>query len=166
MAILATLQIRALSSIFAIPRVLAAWFVMALLLMPVYGQATPAKPQAPPFSIGLELMTDPEGVDFTPFTKQVYKSVKDKAVATMPKSVALGDQGVVCIRLQIQKDGTLASPALPKFKFSSGKKALDDNAMASVVKAAPFEHLPEQFSGPNVELQLTFYYNLPPPSSR
>ena len=166
MAILATLQIRALSSTFSIPRVLAACFVMALLLMPVYGQAAPAKPQAPPFGIGLELMTDPEGVDFTAFIKQVYKSVKDKAVATMPKSVAQGDQGVVSIRVQIQKDGTLASPALPKFKFSSGKKALDDNAMAAVIKAAPFDHLPEQFSGPSVELQLTFYYNLPPPSSR
>jgi TonB family protein len=164
LGILATLQIRGLSSTFSIPRVLAACFVMAILLMPVYGQAAPANPH--PFGIGLELMTDPEGVDFTAFIKQVYKSVKDKAVATMPKSVAQGDQGVVSIRVQIQKDGTLASPALPKFKFSSGKKALDDNAMAAVIKAAPFDHLPEQFSGPSVELQLTFYYNLPPPSSR
>ena len=162
MGILATLQIRAFSPTFSIPRVLAACFVMALLLMPVYGQGAPAKR----FGIGLELMTDPEGVDFTPFIKQVYKSVKDKATATMPKSVAQGDQGVVCIRVQIQKDGTLASPALPKFKFSSGKKTLDDNAMAAVITAAPFDHLPEQFSDPSVELQLTFYYNLPPPSSR
>lgn len=94
--------------------------------------------------------------------KSVYKSVKEKALATMPPSVANGNQGMVSIRLQIQKDGTVPSPALPSMIFSSSKKALDDNAMGAVLKAAPYEHLPEKLSAPSIELRLTFYYNLAP----
>ena len=80
----------------------------------------------------------------------------------MPRSVATGDQGVVSIRLRIQKDGTLASPALPSMIFGSGKKVLDDNAMGAASKAAPYDHLPDKLSAPSIELRLTFYYNVAP----
>jgi outer membrane biosynthesis protein TonB len=120
-------------------------------------QPNPPKSSAPPFSLGVQLLTDPQGVDMNSYIRDVYKAVKDKAAATMPASVLHGDQGAVSIRLQIQKDGTLPSPALPRFVFSSGKRILDEHAMGSILKAAPFEHLPEQLS--SVELRLTFYYN-------
>jgi TonB family protein len=96
--------------------------------------------------------------------RSVYKAVKDKVLATMPPSVASGDQGVVSIRLWIQKDGTLASPAPPSLIFGSKKKVLDENAMNAVMKAAPCEHLPEKLSATSIQLRLTFYYNLAPPS--
>jgi TonB family protein len=139
---------------------------MSLILIPVYCQAPPAKPPVAPISLGIELMTDPEGVDLSSFMKHLYKSVRDRALATMPKSVALGDQGVVRISFQVQKDGTLvtASPALPKFIHSSGKETLDNHAMGAIKSAAPFDHLPEPLPARSIELKFTFYYNLPPPS--
>ncbi len=170
MTILAALPIRHLSLTFAILRALPGWVMMALMLVPSFGQTVPAKPQVAPFSIGIELMTDSEGVDLTPFMKHLYKSVRDSAVATMPKSVALGDQGKVTISFQVQKDGSLvtalvtASAAMPRVLYSSGKKVLDDHALAAVKSAAPFDRLPESLSAQSVELKLTFFYNLSPPS--
>lgn len=141
-----------------------------MMLIPAVGQTVPAKPPVAPFSIGIELMTDSEGVDLTPFMKHLHKSVRDRAVATMPKSVALGDQGRVTISFQVQKDGSLvtalvtASPVVPRVLYSSGKKTLDDHAMAAIISAAPFDHLPESLSAQSVELKLTFFYNLSPPA--
>src|SRR5258708_29079504 len=170
LTILSALQIRILSLTFGIPRVLPFGVIVALMPTPVFGQTAPAKPPVAPFSIGIELMTDSEGVDLTPFMKNLFKSVRDRAVATMPKSVALGDQGRVTISFHVQKDGSLvtalvtASPAVPRVLYSSGKKTLDDHAMAAIRSAAPFDHLPDSLSDQSVELKLTFFYNLSPPS--
>jgi Gram-negative bacterial TonB protein C-terminal len=144
----------------AVTRVLAA----LLMLSPTFAQgANPAKPSAPPFTLNVELLTDPDGIDLSPYVKGVFKAVKDKALATMPPSVAKGDQGVVKIRLWIQKDGTLAAPAPPSLMFSSRKKVLDEHAMDAVIKAAPYEHLPEKLHASSIELRLTFYYNIVAP---
>jgi hypothetical protein len=106
MATFSALQVRILSLTFAIPRLLALGVAMALMLIPVCGQTAPAKPQVAPISLSLELVSDSEGVDLTPFMKHLSKSVKYKALATMPKVVALGEQGVVTVKFQVQKDGT------------------------------------------------------------
>jgi len=98
--------------------------MLASLLMftPVFAQE-PNQPKSspPPLSLNLELLTDPEGIDLGPYMRSVYKAVKDKAMATIPPSVARGDQGVVSVRLWIQKDGTLAGPALPTLEILSRK---------------------------------------------
>ena len=115
-------------------------------------------------------MTDPEGVDLTPIMKNLFRSVRDRAVATITTSAALVDEGRVTIRFRVQKDGSLAnapvnaSPAVPRVLYSSGKKIHDDHAMAAVRSADPFDHLPESLSAQSVELKLTFVYNLSPPS--
>jgi hypothetical protein len=135
-------------------RPLAKTLAVLLFVASVFAQAPNApKPSAPPFSLGIVLLTDPEGVDLGPYMRTVYKSVKDRALATMPPSVASGDQGVVSIRLQIQKDGTLPSPALPSIVLSSRTKVLDENAIGAVSKAAPYEHLPEKLSAPSIEFR-------------
>jgi TonB family protein len=140
--------------------------MMALMVIPTFGQGEPAKPPVAPFAIGIQIMTDTEGVDLTPFMKQLYKSVRERAVATMPKSVALGDQGRVTISFQVQKDGSLVtalvSPAVPRVLESSGKKTLDDHAMAAIKSAAPFDRLPNSLSAQSIELKLTFFYNSRP----
>lgn len=170
MATFSALQVRILSLTFAIPRLLAAGVTVALMLIPVHGQTTPAKPRPVPVSLDLELVSDSEGVDLTPFMKHLSKAVKYKTLATMPKFVSLGEQGIVTIKLQVQKDGTLltepatATPAVIEVVNSSGKKPLDDLTVAAVQSAAPFGHLPESLSAQSVELKLTFYYNLPLPS--
>jgi len=144
-------------------RAVAKMLIMLLVAAPVFAQTpNPSKPSTLPFSLAIQLLTDPEGIDLGPYMRSVYKSVKKKALATMTPSVSSGDQGVVRIRLRIQKDGTLSSPNLPSIILSSGKKVLDDNAMGALSKAAPYEHLPEQLSAPSIEVQLTFYYNVAP----
>jgi TonB family protein len=146
-----------------VPRTVAKMLIVLLVAAPVFAQTpNPPKPSTLPFSLAIQLLTDPEGIDLGPYMRSVYKSVKEKALTTMPPSVSSGDQGVVRIRLRIQKDGTLPSPTLPSIILSSGKKALDDNAMGAVSKAAPYEHLPEQLSAPSIELRLTFSYNITP----
>jgi periplasmic protein TonB len=43
----------------------------------------------------------------------------------------------------------------PKVEVSSGNKALDEAAVSAIRASAPFEHLPEAFKGPNIDLRLT-----------
>jgi TonB family protein len=145
------------------PRILALAFALALLLQTIPRQlAAQSKPPVPPFSMLLELKSDPQGADLNAFLRDAYKSIKDKAQATMPNIVSLGAQGVVVIQVQIQSDGNLASPAPPKILVGSGKKVLDDHATSAIRKAAPFNRLPDGTPVP-LEMRVSFYYNLPPP---
>jgi TonB family protein len=115
-------------------------------------------------SASIELLTDPEGLDFKPFLQSVYTSVKREWNAGMPPSVELGDLGRVTLQFHVQQDGTVPEDSL-KVRFTSGKKHLDEAALQAMRNAAPFKHLPEKFSQPFVELRMTFYYNLAPKSS-
>jgi TonB family protein len=145
--------------------ILPIWVTGGTIALPpaaTHGQgSTTPKAQAPPFSVGMEVMSDPAGVDLGPFLRRMYASIKDKAMSSMPKSVAEGDQGVVKIRFRVKKDGTFEDSDLPKLEFRSGKKTLDDHALAAIRSAVPFDHLPNSLS--SVELRLTFFYNMPVP---
>jgi outer membrane biosynthesis protein TonB len=44
---------------------------------------------------------------------------------------------------------------------TSGKDPLDRAAMSSIRASNPFEPLPSQFKGPEIELRFIFLYNLP-----
>ena len=79
----------------------------------------------------------------------------------MPRAVLAGEQGAVIVHVEIQSDGSLASPAFPKIVISSGNKVIDDHAINAIRKAAPFDHLPTAAPAP-VEMQLSFYYNALP----
>jgi outer membrane biosynthesis protein TonB len=41
---------------------------------------------------------------------------------------------------------------------NSGNKQLDNAAVSAIRTSAPFEHLPEAFKGPNIELRFIFLY--------
>ena len=145
-------------------KAIATALTMSLALTPALGQKpNPPKASVPRFFLALQLLTDTGDLDATPYMDDLQKSVKDKALATLPKPVSHGDQGIVIIRFEIQKDGNLARNAPPKFIFPSGKKELDDHAMSAISAAAPFNLLPEPLSGRTLSVQLTFYYNLAPP---
>jgi TonB family protein len=114
---------------------------------------------------GLQILTPHEGVDFTAFSTDLSKTVKRNWWAKMPveakgKEGAEGSaaKGKVVIRIRIQKDGGLGGVLV---EASSGKKPLDDAAVSAIRASAPFEHLPESFKGSNIELRLTFFYNMP-----
>jgi hypothetical protein len=149
-------------------------FLLALLvsvsLLTIQSAATqdkdapPSESPAPRFkaSAGIELLTDPEGIDFNNCLRQVYYAVRDRWYANMPPSVEKGDQGVNSVEFRILQDGTVPKDSV-KMKFQSRKPALDTTSLLAVREAAPFKHLPEKFSQPFILLRITFYYNRKPP---
>jgi TonB family protein len=122
--------------------------------------STPSK-KAAAYS-GLEMLTPDGGADFGEYLKSVYKSVKLRWFAGMPKSVSDGEQGVVIIKFHIQTDGTIPADSL-KFDIPpSGKDELDKAALKAVQLAAPFGNLPAKFTQPFIDLRMTFFYNIEP----
>jgi protein TonB len=107
-------------------------------------------------------LTSTEGADFSAFLNHLMRVVKRNWYAMMPESAMLGEKGKVVLRLQVQQDGTLHGQT-PTVEISSGRKPLDRGAISAIKSSAPFEHLPESFRGPSVELRITFLYNMPPP---
>jgi TonB family protein len=113
----------------------------------------------------IEIRTDTEGVDFAPFMRSVYRSVKREWLAGMPPSVEKGDKGVVTIQFRVQQDGNVSDDSL-KVVSSSSKKEYDDASLRAIRNVAPFDHLPSKFSQPFVELRMIFYYNIAPPKKQ
>ena len=108
---------------------------------------------------GVQILTPHEGVDFTPYGNHLVESIKRNWYAQMPQEAKAGLKGRVIVRFKIQKNGKLAR--VPMVESSSGSKGLDNAAVSAIRTSAPFEHLPEPFKGPNIELRFNFLYNLP-----
>jgi TonB family protein len=109
----------------------------------------------------IEMRTDTEGVDFGPYMKSLYMSIKREWFAGMPPSVEKGEKGTVTVQFRVLRDGKVPEDFL-KVVFSSEKKDLDEASLQAVRKAAPFDHLPEKYSQPFIELRMTFQYNVAP----
>ncbi len=109
----------------------------------------------------LQIITPHEGVDFTGFSADLVRVVKRNWYARMPSEAKqnMKIKGRVVVGFGIQNDGQLSN--VPKVEVSSGNKALDEAAVSAIRASAPFEHLPEAFKGPNIDLRLTFLYNQP-----
>lgn len=108
----------------------------------------------------LTMLTPTEGVDFSNYLQRVYVTVKQNWYAVMPESVRLGDRGMVVLRFKIMKNGSVPGED-PRRMRGSGKEPLDRAAVSSIRASNPFEPLPKAFSGPYIELQFTYLYNLP-----
>ena len=61
-----------------------------------------------------------------------------------------------------EPDGTVPDEFL-KLRQNSENKDLDDASLRAIRKAAPFSHLPKDYSQPFIELRMSFYYNVDPP---
>jgi len=109
---------------------------------------------------GMEMLTPTEGVDFTSYLARVKASVERNWYSVMPESARLGDQGRVVLEFRIMRDGSVPGEE-PQLAATSGKEPLDRAAISSIRSSSPFEHLPEAFSSPYIELRFFFLYNLP-----
>ena len=109
---------------------------------------------------GMEMLTDPQGVDFQSYLQRVYVTVKRNWFAVMPGSVELGERGIVVLTFRIMQNGSVPSDE-PVIQRNSGKEPLDRAAFSSVRASNPFEPLPAQFKGPYIELRYTYLYNIP-----
>ena len=129
---------------------------------PPQGGVTQGVPRTTPLDAGVEILTPHDGVDIKAFETNLLVSVQKKWELEMPPEAKQGAKGKVVLLVTVQKDGTLRGQA-PKLELSSGKKSLDNAAIAAVRSSAPFDHLPESFHGSSIELRIPFFYNLPPP---
>jgi outer membrane biosynthesis protein TonB len=109
---------------------------------------------------GVSILTPHPGVDFDSYINRLLATVKRNWYAVMPESAMMGDKGIVVIRFRIKKDGVVPIPD-PNLERTSGKEPLDVAAMSSIRTSSPFEPLPPQFKGPEIELRFIFFYNLP-----
>lgn len=113
---------------------------------------------------GIEMLTDPQGLDWQSYLERVYVTVKRNWFSVMPGSVELGEKGIVYLTFRINRDGSVPSDE-PIIERNSGKEPLDRAAFSSVRASNPFEPLPAQFKGPYIELRYRYYYNIMPNDS-
>lgn len=106
----------------------------------------------------LELLSDPQGVDFRPYLAGILAEVRRNWMAVIPESARFGRRGVTLIQFAISRDGRV-----PKLVIStpSGTESFDRAAVAGISASNPFPPLPPGFKGEVVRLQLTFSYNMP-----
>jgi TonB family protein len=106
----------------------------------------------------LELLSDPQGVDFRPYLMQVLAAVRRNWLTVIPESAKLGRRGRVAIQFAIAKSGVVNKVV---FVQNSGTDALDRATVAGVEMSNPFPPLPSEYKGERVVLQFNFAYNMP-----
>jgi TonB family protein len=106
----------------------------------------------------LELLSDPQGVDLSPYLIKVLAAVRRNWFAVIPESVRLGRAGKTVIQFAISSNG-----GVPKLVIimPSGTESLDRAAVAGISASNPFPPLPPEFHGGQIRLQLNFLYNGP-----
>lgn len=122
------------------------------------GQGAPGR--GPGMQGGVSILTPTNGVDFDPYLRRLVAIVKRNWYAVMPESALMGDRGVVSITFHINRDGSM--PTIdPLMERTSGKEPLDAAALSAIRTSSPFEPLPQEFKGPDIQLRFVFFYNLP-----
>lgn len=122
------------------------------------GQGAPG--HGPGMQGGVSILTPTNGVDFDPYLRRLVAIVTKNWYAVMPVSAQMGDKGVVSITFHINRDGSMPGVD-PLMERTSGKEPLDAAAMSSIRTSSPFEPLPQEFKGPDIQLRFVFFYNLP-----
>jgi len=124
------------------------------------GQTNPRRSAGRQAGNSLQILSPTRGADFCGYTRDLMAALKRKWIFSMPESFYLGETGIVDIRVQVRADGTFVNPG-PKVERSSGKEALDAAAVAAIRASAPFPHFPSGFDGATIELEISFFYNIP-----
>jgi TonB family protein len=122
------------------------------------GQRQPTARMGP-----VEIMTDTMNVDFGPYLQRVLHDVRNHWYEVIPESAMppLLKRGKVSIEFSIAKNGEILGM---RYVTPSGDVALDRAAYGGITMSNPFPPLPREFSGQNLGLRFTFFYN-PDPNS-
>lgn len=105
----------------------------------------------------LELLSDPNGVDFRPYLARILILVRRNWRVVFPESARLGQRGKVVAQFAIARDGSVPKLVLA---LESGTRALDQAAVSAISMSVPFPDLPAGYKSDRVRLQLTFLYNI------
>jgi TonB family protein len=107
---------------------------------------------------GVELKSDPEGVDMRPYLAQILTIVRGNWRRVIPQSVRMGTlRGRTVLEFIINRDGSI--PKLVTAE-TSGQDALDRAAVAGLSMSNPLPPLPPAFKGEQVRLAFSFAYNM------
>ena len=124
----------------------------AQVVWPEAAHSHDQKPQSKGF---FEILSDTQGVDFSPYLQAMLPVVRANWYHLIPESAEF-KKGKLAIEFVITKDGKVADMRLIA---SSGDVALDRPAWASITASNPFPPLPGDFTGPYLALRVRFYYN-------
>ncbi|MDX2152832.1 MAG: TonB family protein [Bryobacteraceae bacterium] len=123
------------------------------------GSAPNLPPSPARMGSNLELLSDPQGVDFRPYLIRVLSAVRRNWMAVIPETARLGQRGKVVVQFAIRRDGRVVKLVFAQ-EAGAGAQSLDRAAVASISASDPFPPLPDEFKGEQIRLQLGFLYNL------
>ena len=107
----------------------------------------------------LQLLSDPQNIDFKPYLQQVLAVVKRNWLSVVPESAKLGRRGLVLLQFSIDRHGLVPKVVIAS---PSGVEAFDRAAVAGLSMSNPLPPLPSDYKGDQVRLQMAFSYNVPP----
>jgi TonB family protein len=99
---------------------------------------------------------DPQAADFTVWINQFKNEVYRNWV--VPQE-ALGTKGNVDLEMTVERDGSLSAL---RVLSSTAASPIQDEGAQRAVKNSHFAALPEQYPGPRVTMQITFFYGKRP----
>jgi protein TonB len=121
----------------------------------------PSKPPPPAPSKSLREITPSLGkmvmAKASPRASRGKETSSGRAVGTEGKAVEKGAQGTLTVDFVIGRNGTLQSVQLLR---GSGYKILDDEALGSIRKAAPYNPIPENYTIPDLRIRARFIYEM------
>jgi TonB family protein len=109
-----------------------------------------------------EILSDTQGVDFSPYLQRLIQEVKIHWYQLIPESAEM-KRGKLRLEFGILKNGQVAGL---KIVQSSGDDSLDRPAWGSITGSNPFPPLPSEFNGQVLYLRFTYFYlaNNPDPT--
>jgi TonB family protein len=109
---------------------------------------------------GAEILSDTMGVDFSAYMRRLHSDIQRNWDPLIPEEAQppLLKKGVTGIRFTILPDGRIGSMIL---ETPSGDRALDEAAWHGITSEGNFPPLPREFHGPQLELRVHFFYNIP-----
>jgi hypothetical protein len=118
-------------------------------------------------SSGIEMLTDPENVDWGPYLRHLLAMIKASWYPLIPEECypPLSKEGTTLIRFSINKDGSLMANGM-HLDDSTHDVAIDKAAWGSITSIGQFPPLPAEFKGPRMELRIQFIISRNPPRDR
>ena len=115
-----------------------------------------------PLQAGAEILSDTMGVDFSDYMRRLHDDIQRNWDPLIPAEVQppISKKGITGIRFSILPDGKIGSMTL---ETRSGDVALDRAAWNGITSEGQFPPLPKEYHGPQLELRVGFFYNIPLP---
>jgi TonB family protein len=126
----------------------------ALLICPsLIAQNDTPSTQTRAFRVQVELLTDPQGVDFRPYLTEMLSTVRAKWYKNFPQNSGGGAKKRVLVEGRISQDGHVTKWTIVS---ESGDQTMDRAALAILSSAAPFSPLPREFKGDRITVRFAF----------